>query len=756
MPYYIDTETCGLHGMPVLLQYAKDDGEIILHNLWKTSLEESLALIEDIATDGVIGFNLAFDWFQLFKFWTTGKRYLELNPYNGDIWPEDIIDELAVCEKEARDYPYCLKPSTVLDLMLHARKGPYQSLMDRDDIRIRRIPRDIAPYIVKELETRIVFKDVYFARLKDKSADRWRIVDIKDEDGETEADFVDIVLTFHPSSALKALAMDALNLKEDSILKFVDIEVDPQFRPNEFGFAPYALAGVYEKDHLMRVGPNNWRGTWPAVIKHHITHWTYNEYARTYAKNDIVYTRDLYKFFGRPAMDDVDSILSCMVAVCRWRGYRVDCDGLKTLRDEALIESKAVPTAPEYVRRYLEDAMSPTEKVFIRTSTKKVILEEVATWRNDDDTPHPAALKAQAVLEARQAAKRVDLYDKLLIADRFHASFVVIGTLSTRMAGADGLNPQGINKNANTRSKFPLAHKDMVLCGGDFSAFEVTLAEAVFQDAELRAELLKGKKIHALFGAQVFPNETYESIKASDGTNRDLYKISKSGFFALIYGGTEYTLQTRLGISAEDAAAGYQNFIKKYPGIARARQKVYDMFCSMRQPAGIGTKVEWHEPSDYIESFLGFRRYFTLENMIARTLFQIGEKPPDSWKGFKQKVVRRERQQTMSGAAQSACFGAAFGIQAANMRAANNHLIQSPGAQITKELQSKIWEIQPSGVALWQVQPMNIHDEIMCPLKQEHAERVQTLVAAFIEGKRPLVPLIKMDWKNFLTDWASK
>ena len=54
------------------------------------------------------------------------------------------------------------------------------------------------------------------------------------------------------------------------------------------------------------------------------------------------------------------------------------------------------------------------------------------------------------------AAKEVELYKKLLLAGKFHASFVVIGTLSSRMAGADGLNPQGIKHAKDVRKMFPL------------------------------------------------------------------------------------------------------------------------------------------------------------------------------------------------------------------------------------------------------------------------------------------------------------
>ena len=40
---YLDTETCGLHSMMVLLQYAEEDGPIMLHEVWRRPIRETLA-----------------------------------------------------------------------------------------------------------------------------------------------------------------------------------------------------------------------------------------------------------------------------------------------------------------------------------------------------------------------------------------------------------------------------------------------------------------------------------------------------------------------------------------------------------------------------------------------------------------------------------------------------------------------------------------------------------------------------------------
>lgn len=751
---FIDQETIGFHGVPVLLQYAIDDGPVILHEWWTVPIHESLTLIEMIANhpEGVCGFNLAFDWFHMCKIYTIFR--LHLNP---TLIPQDDIAGLAAFELEARNGP-CLKPVKACDLLLWARKGHYQSLMDRKDIRIKRVPTNLAWQLAAELEQRIPLKDVYFARRANKTADKWSVLDRHDDTGELDVDFKDVVLKFAPSGGLKALAVDALGIEEDAILLFTDIGVNKAFLPKEEGWAPFAQ------------GPNYW----PDMIQFHIDHWSFNELARTYAEKDVIYTRDLWKFFGKPASGDDDSELACMVAAVRWKGFAIDIPRIKNLREEAIKRSEKAPRDPGKVKAYIFPFLSVTERVGTGGSTKKVILEDIAEFVNDcecateiepnpdcticngtGEIKHPAALRAQEVLDARKAKKEVELYDKLIQAGRFHASFKVIGTLSSRMAGADGLNPQGINKTKEVRSCFPLAF-DNVLCGGDFKSFEVIIAEACYNDPKLREDILSGKKIHALFGEAFFSEETYDSIVASDGTDNDLYTKAKSGLFSQMYGGNEHTLMDRLGVSLDDAKRGQEHFEKRYPGVARKRKRIEQMFCSMRQPGGIGKKVVWHDPSDFIESLFGFRRYFTLENNICKALFNLAENPPKSWNHLKIKVMRRDREQTASGAVRSALFGAAFAIQSANMRAAANHEIQSSGAQIAKYMQRKIWDLQPSGVHEWIVQPMNIHDEILTPTKAEHVSAVEKVVNDCIEHFKEKVPLLAIDWFSKMKSWAEK
>lgn len=741
---YLDTETCGYHGPIITIQYSFDEGPIVIHEVWNEPVMETMSLIERIVADDVCAFNLVFDWFHICQLYTMLRLVKEKRNI-------PIIEEMASVQREARDGP-CLKPRGALDLLLVARKGKYQSTMDRKPIYIRRVPNPIAEPLARELENRIKFRDIYFARRK-KKALKWRVKETKDPE------FKDLVLEFKASSALKNIVKDALGFKD--VLKMEDVEIPKEFYPEEYGYAPT-------------------EGNWPEVISKHITHWQCNEKAREYAEKDVFYLKELYKFFGKPEINDTDSILAAMVGAVRWKGYKVDLEKIKELKKAAKGQA---PLAPSRVKRFLHKVMDDFDIAIMGDGTDKETLKTITGWTKDDEPPcdnpdcklpqsslnlsseckgsgtrhHPAAKRAYLVLDARAKKKETELYDKLLLAGRLHASFKVIGTLSTRMSGADGLNPQAIKRTKSVRDCFPFCEPPMLLCGGDFDAFEVSIADAVYSDENMTRDLKSGRSIHAVFGTFLFPGKTYEEIMASKGTRSDsMYDISKNCVFTLIYGAEAYTINTKYKIPIEIAEKAVQEFFKTYPGISRGRRIIEDKFQSMIQPGGIGTEVIWKEPDDFVASLFGFKRYFTLENRVTKALFEMARVPPKSLQGFTLKVKRRERVQTASGAVQSALYACAFSIQGANKRAAGNHVVQSSGATITKTVQRAIWDHQPIGISDWVVQPCNVHDEILCPVKEGHEEAVKETVESTIHSLRSVVPLLGMKWKKGMKSWAEK
>jgi hypothetical protein len=547
---YIDTETAGLHGMPVLLQYAYDDGPIHLYEIWKNPVWKTLELIEKIMTCCLVGFNLSFDHFHICKLYTIWK----LLPPN--LIPETDIELVAEKEPLGRDGS-CVKPAGALDLMLHSRKGPYQMLMARNDVRIRKIPTILAGALAQELEKRVELDGILFAKRKDPQAPKWQVFDRINRDGDIDPDFKDVVLKFHAAGGLKFLAEHILGHKPD--FYFEDIECN--VRPIEKGYIPFAM-GISDPGTDWQVWDKQGKllgKTWPGVIQLHIDHWHSNKEARQYANDDVKYTRLLDEHFNYPVLSDDDSILSCMVAAVRWHGFVVDVEKAKGLLEKAraiLFASPVNINKPPQVRHYIKECMDSTEALLIDQSKRKANIEQIrnemvvtesgevcikclGTGQWNDGTclrcrgkgilelgPMSVSKRADEILKIKAAAKEVELHTKLVEAGRFHASFNVIGTLSSRMSsGSDqvergrsggglggGLNAHGIKRSKEVRGMFPLAWDGMILCGGDFDSFEVVLADAVFKDPNLRKELLAGRKVHALMGMELYPGCSYENV----------------------------------------------------------------------------------------------------------------------------------------------------------------------------------------------------------------------------------------------------
>lgn len=799
--FYIDTETCGFHGLATLIQYAYEDGEVVLHNLWDVPVEETLALIKRFTQKTCVFFNATYDWFHICKVFTMWSLLPQKEI------PRNIpMDVLVKAERDARD-GLCIKPKNVLCLMMHSRKGEFQTLMSRHDIRVTKVPTALAEPLRNKLENLVEFDGILFAGRKNPNAPKWGIYDRikRGKEDSVDPNFKDVVLKFKPARGLKYLAEHCLKLNPE-FHTFRDVYPERGGKKlAELGFAPFALA-VSSKEKGWRVWDKNGKlkgRAWPALIHHDIEHWRSHEEARRYARDDVAYTRLLDEYFGFPEPGDNDSVLSCMVAAVRWHGFTVDVEKVTELLRESkrvLASSPVNINKPTQVKRYIREVMDESEATLIDKSTKKANLEKIRADYVVDPTsddfdadlggelcvrcmgtgqeatgkcprcegrgflpagPTLASRRADEILKCKAAAKEVELYEKLLIAGRFHAAFKVIGTLSSRMAGGEGLNAQGIKGSVEVRGSFPLKWEGMILCGGDFDGFEVTIADAVFGDKKLHENLLAGVSIHTMMAEKIYPDKTRDQIKASkgfkDGGDVDMYTRGKQAVFATLYGGDANTINKKLSIPKKIAEAAFDAFQNEYPGIKQTRERIAEDFSALKQHGEVGTgHISYKEPAEYVETFLGFRRYFTLENRIAKALYDLASNVPRAWRQLEYKVVRRDKEQTPAGAVSSALYGAAFQIQASTIRAANNHLIQSPGAMITKELQRKIWDLQPHGVNEWVVAPMNVHDEVLSVTRPDAIDAVTDVVVRTVESFRPQVPLIGMDWVKSMESWAGK
>jgi len=737
---FLDTETCGFHGPVVLIQY-KDiphSSSVILFDVWTEPIHKTLSLIEYFCTQKIIAFNLAFDWFHINQLYNIFRYAVHLGLCLPTDVPEERVPELFEAEKLVHENhaSVCVKPVSCVDLMLVARKGKLQSMMNRKPIRVRKVPNSLAEELAEYLENACDFDDILFAKRKKKDDPRWKVEPRKNKLKQIiDPEFKDVVCRFSPSSRLNDVAKDALGLEklEDAMCEYT---------PVELGYAPYADAVMRSTKAISALPYGN---SWPDVIQYHKVHWQIS-YNRKYAERDVILVEQLYQHFGQPSPDN-DSTLAALVGAVRFHGFSLDLEKLQELCDSIIYNQNIL--SPADAERYLNQYFSPMERITwlsLDGGTSSYVLEQLSKWDS------LAGRAAREIIQSRKLAKKKELYTKLLLARRFYASFNVIGTKSNRMSGTDGLNPQGIDHTKQVRECFILHDDGYTLSGGDFSAFEISILDAVCQDEKLHEMLMSGMKAAGIFGQYLYEDKTYQEIIDSDGQEENYYTEAKSGLFAVCYGGEGYTLHNKIkGISLEQGDKTYNTFLNNHPGMKKMREETEELYCPVYKE---GNQYCWREPKTWVESLLGFRRYFDLEYRVCRIFFDLMMNMPKDWINREETCLRRKDYiQTVGNATRSALLGAAYGLQKEAVRAIINHRIQSTGGEVTKIIQCAIWEHQPTGVHEWVVIPANCHDELFTSVKID-SSLVEKSVYSSVESLKDKIPLLKIKWETNGKNWA--
>ncbi len=771
---FMDTESFGFYGATILIQCRFQGESRFIHDVFHKTCRESLNLLIRMISCDVVGFNLTHDIFHLSRTLNVLTKYAE--KFGEDSIP--TAENYYLIESTEDVFSLVYKPERLTDLMLIGRKGPFQATMNQKPVTIRKIPKEKAVFLIQDLTKRIKIPELFFSK-KGEGKPEWKIKTlhwIRCPDGdylkqvtpeemskfredpdknfiEICKDLVDIQLNFHPSTSLKNIC--------HYVLGFETKDYDfPLNNKDELGYFPIHS----DKD--------------TGLLQQVIDIWTTDEDQRKYANDDTLYTEEVWNYCvceeqgieyeqGLDLVeqgyelnaDRTDSSLSGLVGNAYWCGYTVDLPLIKKLYGMALLKEIEYSKEIQYnshskVLAWLKESASPI-LVKLITATNKETLEFLRKEEGE------IGRRADLVYKARRNNLELGLLSKLLKAKRFHVSFKVVGTKSNRMAGGSlegkgkTINPQGIKKESSIRECFTFKEKGQVLCGGDFSGFEISIMEAVYGDPNLRRDLQSGLKIHGIWGSFLY-QMTYDEIYATEHLGSDhpegYYSRSKNSIFAQAYGAATPKICEITGLEEEDVLRATKYFEETYKEVAVSRQKTLKNHQAMVQQGGLGSKITWVNPQEYVESFLGFRRYFTMEYMIIKALFELSNNLPPKYFSNKS-IMRGARRQSVTGGVKSAIFAGAFGLQNSIIRAAGNHEIQSPGGQMTKELEDKIWELQPTGIHIWHVKPFNVHDELQVSVLEHLREDLVKIKDDYVEYRKSVVPLIKMDWKDNCSSW---
>ena len=771
---YLDTETLGLFGPAAIIQvrfdYSNDkhDDQPFIFDPWHSVAAQTRELIEEIVSCRVVAHNITFDWAKLNQF------YNALLSFEDGERPIENISKFARCLYNNRSR-VCLKPPAAVCTLMLSQKHLGGASLASKEIRVRRLPVDMAPLVAATLNQYTDLPEIMFARRQ--NGDRWSVA--QSDAGDA---WSDVVLRFGPSNALKDIARLVLGV--DNTMK-IGAEVSPPEFPTEEGFAPYAVLLADNQDDWTY----NSKPLWPELLEQHVEFWTTNKSARQYAIQDVVLLEMLDDYFGNPETD-FDSEIGCQVASIRVAGMSIDMDRVKAASIEAaevVAGAQVNVDSPRQVRAFISECLDAMEMNIIADSCDKnhlkaLVKEFTLSEREDCDCdggcprcggigyigpgPAPVADRASHVLNVRKYRKRLQTLDKLAVAKSAFPSFRVIGAKSGRMSGADGMNYHGLEGSKEVREIFTLAdQQDWIVCGGDMQSQELAITAAVMQDKALGEVLESGKKLHAIFAAEA-NGVPYEQIMryADDKTRPESkwYSQGKITSYSILYGASAFKVAMDLGCTPEEADVKIAAFFAKFPGMAVTRKAVKrSLDCLVQSDSGRLVIVKPEQ--DYIESVFGFRRSFTTELSVMGTMLDAMERfsSRGTWdaaytRRFADKIVRSEKkgEQTVAAAIKSALYGAVFSLQGKVFRAACNHLIQSSGRTCTLRVQKAIWDkLQPVGIHPFRVKLISVHDEVITTCHRDDAQAVQEAVSDAMNELTDTIPLLSLDWATDVKAW---
>lgn len=738
---YVDTETVGLCGPVKLIQFAIDDGPvqfIKLPRLWflDSNVVQQLGQFFDLIDnpDAVfVGFNVSYDIHKLYVL----KHYWAGYEYDSQVRPV---------------MPFKCR---TLDLQVHAiQKSPLAPFAfnkggARSVALVRRIPKVAMEYV----------SNLVCESLKPVLPQSFGLkVGIHKQAKRDDL----VTLSFQVDGRLSLKGL----MKEYGLptIALDDVWPLPE-RGTEKPWLPYPDPQVHDPIEAQC-----------DMILAQPDHAFYR-----YSKLDILYLKVLYAKLNQPE-PDYNSELCHSMAYTRYYGFDID---RAALEDAERFYGEKVEAIEKQISginlRSSKDRLSLLKPYFpLLASTKKTVLKHLAA-----NETGPGAKLAEAMIEYGPSRQRLLQIQKVAECEtnKAHPSLRVMGTPTNRMAGEAGLNWQGIgavdeyeidteideaeeipeelmeawnSEDDYDKQKVGLRHAILTPCVGDWSSFEVRIANAVYNDHQLNDDLVNGVDLHSMGSVNFHPmikklGVSYEEFNKGYKDNLAWDKARK-GIKAVIFGSfyfcTAHAVSNTLGILESEAQAILDGLYERYKGMKRYRAAIEADFLTADTERWSKDSVRRMKRS--MTDLTGFERHWNFEAAVAEIMWDLGNSKRIKT-GIGGKIVRNVEKgaQSIDMAVTSACLGSAIAIQAAVSRQAGNFRIQSTGATLNKKLQARLWIEQ-------RVPTLQIHDELIaCDHVNFNFENYSRCVEDFTVEAEKIVPMVKFDYGK-TERWSDK
>jgi len=301
---------------------------------------------------------------------------------------------------------------------------------------------------------------------------------------------------------------------------------------------------------------------------------------------------------------DIELPLIPIIKMAEEKGVVIDKDYLKTLSKEyhkelEILEKKIWKHAgkefninsPKQLGEILFDTLNLSVKGLKKTEggARSTRVSELEKLRGE----HPIVEEIMAHREWQKLLSTyIDAIPPLVASDgRLHTHFLQAGTTTGRFSSINP-NLQNIPIKSDAGRKIRrafVADKGCVLLALDYSQIELRVAAILSEDKDLIKIFKDGDDVHAAVASRVF------GVKEEDVT-KEMRRQAKVINFGIIYGMGINALKENLGGTRVEAEEFYNQYFKKFPGVAEYLD-------------GVKTEVS---KLGYTSTLFGRRRYFPM------------------------------------------------------------------------------------------------------------------------------------------------